>query len=114
MTEETTYLLTRPDTIDDPAAQEAIDRLAAFWDTVNREDVAIVQRVQEGLATTPFPGGPMCYRFEEPVHRFQNMIADRMVGLRRVPAGDARAATQIFDSAQQTLRAAYGSSLAER
>ena len=45
MTEETTYLLTRPGTIDDPAAQEAIDRLAAFWDTVNREDVAIVQRV---------------------------------------------------------------------
>jgi choline monooxygenase len=93
ITEETTYLLTQPDTVDDRAAQDAIDRLAVFWDTVNREDVAIVQRVQEGLATTPFPGGPMCYRFEEPVHRFQNMIADRMVGLRRVPAGDAAAET---------------------
>jgi hypothetical protein len=30
----------------------------------------------------------MCYRFEEPLHRFQNMIIDRMVGIRRVPAGD--------------------------
>ncbi len=91
LTDETTYLLTRPDTIDDPSAQGAIDGLAAFWDTVNREDVAIVQRVQEGLASAPFPGGPMCYRFEEPVHRFQNMVADRMVGLRRVPSGDAAA-----------------------
>ena len=87
-TEETTYLLTRPETVDDPSAQEAIDHLAAFWDTINREDVAIVERVHAGLATSPFPGGPMCYRFEEPVHRFQNMIADRMVGMRRVPTGD--------------------------
>ena len=91
VTAETTYLLTQPGTRDDPAAQDAIDRLAMFWDTVNREDVAIVERVQAGLATTPFPGGPMCYRFEEPVHRFQNMVADRMVGLRRVPSGDAPA-----------------------
>jgi len=30
----------------------------------------------------------MCYRFEEPLHRFQNMIIDRMVGIDRVPAGD--------------------------
>jgi len=52
--------------------------------------------VQRGLATTPFPGGPMCYRFEEPVHRFQNMVADRMVGLRRVPPGDAIAQTPMF------------------
>jgi choline monooxygenase len=50
-----------------------------------------VERVHAGLATTPFPGGPMCYRFEEPVHRFQNMVADRMVGLCRMPAGDAPA-----------------------
>ncbi len=92
-TKEATYLLTRPETLGDPSSQDAIDQLAVFWDTVNREDVAIVERVQAGLATTPFPGGPMCYRFEEPVHRFQNMVADRMVGLRRVPAGDAPATT---------------------
>lgn len=97
---------------DDPAANDAIDRLASFWHTVNREDSAIVQRVHEGLATTPFPGGPMCYRFEEPVHRFQNMIADLStasrtrsptgwVGLRRVPAGDASARTPLLDNAHE-------------
>jgi hypothetical protein len=32
----------------------------------------------------------MCYRFEEPIHRFQNMLIDRMVGSDRVPAGDAQ------------------------
>jgi choline monooxygenase len=88
VTDETTYLLTRSEAVSDPTAQHAIDQLAAFWDKVNREDVTIVERVQKGLATTPFPGGPMCYRFEEPVHRFQNMLADRMIGLRRIPAGD--------------------------
>jgi choline monooxygenase len=95
-TDETTYLLTRPEAAEDPAAQHAIDRLAAFWDKVNREDVAIVERVQKGLATTPFPGGPMCYRFEEPVHRFQNMVADRMIGLRRVPPGDPVERSPMF------------------
>ena len=30
----------------------------------------------------------MCYRFEEPIHRFQNMAIDRMVGVARIPAGD--------------------------
>ncbi len=35
-------------------------------------------------------------RFEEPVHRFQNMVADRMVGLRRVPGGDAEVRTPMF------------------
>jgi choline monooxygenase len=87
-TQETTYLLTRPDVAADPDAQAAIDAVAGFWDTVNREDIGIVERVQRGLASTPFPGGPMCYRFEEPVHRFQNMVIDRMVGIDRVPGGD--------------------------
>jgi choline monooxygenase len=96
VTHETTYLLTRPEAADDPDSQPAIDRLAGFWDTVNREDVAIVERVQRGLATTPFPGGPMCYRFEEPVHRFQNMIADRMTGVRRVPPGDPAGQSPMF------------------
>jgi phenylpropionate dioxygenase-like ring-hydroxylating dioxygenase large terminal subunit len=90
-TRETTYLLTRPDVAEDPDAQETIDGVADFWDGVNREDIAIVERVQRGPASTPFPGGPMCYRFEEPVHRFQNMIADRMTGVDRVPVGDDEA-----------------------
>ncbi|MCO7191447.1 hypothetical protein [Pseudonocardia sp. McavD-2-B] len=43
-----------------------------------------------------FRGGRMCFRFEEPVHRFQNMVVDRMVGLDRVPAGDDVTAVRMF------------------
>jgi len=95
-TSERTYLLTHPESGSGDAAEAATGKLAAFWDAVNREDIAIVERVQLGLATTPFPGGPMCYRFEEPVHRFQNMVADRMVGVRRIPPGDAAPRTPMF------------------
>jgi phenylpropionate dioxygenase-like ring-hydroxylating dioxygenase large terminal subunit len=88
VTRETTYLLTHPACADSRDYQQGIEQLASFWDAVNREDIAIVERVQEGLQSTPFPGGRLCYRFEEPIHRFQNMVIDRMVGVRRVPAGD--------------------------
>ena len=95
-TQETTYLLTHPESASGPSAETGVERLATFWDKVNREDIEIVERVQQGLATTPFPSGPMCYRFEEPVHRFQNMVADRMVGIRRTPEGDATDSTPMF------------------
>jgi choline monooxygenase len=92
-TVETTYLLTHPES---GGTAAAVDQLATFWDEVNREDIAIVERVQEGLSTTPFPGGRLCYRFEESVHRFQNMVADRMVGVRRVPPGDDEVSRPMF------------------
>jgi choline monooxygenase len=95
LTVETTYLLTHPESgVENDSEQ--VDALATFWDEVNREDIDIVQRVQDGLDTTPFPGGRMCYRFEEPVHRFQNMVIDRMVGRWRVPAGDELEGTPMF------------------
>jgi choline monooxygenase len=97
LTLETTYLLTHPESGTD-ADSEQVEGLAAFWDEVNREDIDIVQRVQQGLDSTPFPGGRMCYRFEEPVHRFQNMVIDRMVGQRRVPAGDEVEGAPMFAS----------------
>ena len=68
--------------------EASVDELLAFWDEVNHEDIAIVERVQDGLADPAYTGGRMCYRFEESVHRFQNMVVDRMVGVRRVPDGD--------------------------
>jgi choline monooxygenase len=95
-TRETTYLLTHPESASRPGSEAAIDGLASFWDAVMREDVAIVERVQQGLDSTPFPGGRLCYRFEEPLHRFQNMVIDRMVGLRRVPPGDEADAVPMF------------------
>jgi choline monooxygenase len=102
MTHETTYLLTHPDSTAGAASDEAIEQLATFWDTVNREDIAIVERVQAGLESTPFPGGRLCYRFEESVHRFQNMVADRMVGRWRVPPGDGVEAAPMFSTAGDT------------
>jgi choline monooxygenase len=84
-TRESTYLLAHPGGDEDGPAVEA---LLGFWDEVNREDIGIVERVQQGLADPAYTGGRMCYRFEESVHRFQNMVIDRMLGLRRVPAGD--------------------------
>ena len=88
-TSEVTYLLASPESLAADGADSGIDQLLSFWDEVNREDIAIVERVQQGLADPAYTGGRMCYRFEESVHRFQNMVIDRLVGVRRVPAGDA-------------------------
>jgi choline monooxygenase len=99
MTHETTYLLTHPESAVGAEAERSVDELVKFWDTVNREDIGIVERVQAGLDSTPFPGGRLCYRFEEPVHRFQNMVVDHMVGRRRVPPGDQAEAMPVFPRA---------------
>ena len=97
-THETTFLLTHPESTTGGDSGEAIEHLASFWDSVNREDIDIVERVQTGLDTTPFPGGRLCYRFEESLHRFQNMVIDRMVGVHRVPPGDDVEAAPMFRS----------------
>jgi hypothetical protein len=63
-----------------------------FWLDVNAEDVDIVERGQRGLTRGAVPAGPLAPRFEEPLHRFHNMLADCMtgngLGRLRVPAGD--------------------------
>jgi len=95
-TSEATYLLVHPESLQAAGAEAEIERLAAFWDSVNREDVDIVERVQRGVSNPAYPGGRMCYRFEEPLHRYQNMIVDRMVGIRRIPGGDAVEQAPMF------------------
>lgn len=95
-TVETAALLTHPESLDDPGAEQGLDQLESFWDLVNRQDVEIVERVQDGIANPAYRGGRMCFRFEEPLHRFQNMIIDRMVGVDRVPAGDEHTMTRMF------------------
>jgi choline monooxygenase len=96
LTHETTYLLVHQDSGGDADAAAAIEQLASFWDIVNREDIDIVERVQRGIDLTPYPGGRMCYRFEEPLHRFQNMVIDRMVGHQRIPPGDQAETVPMF------------------
>jgi choline monooxygenase len=105
-TDEVAYLLAHPDPVaraGDELEAEA-ERLLAFWDEVNREDIAIVERVQQGLSDPAYTGGRMCYRFEEPVHRFQNMVIDRVLGLRRVPPGDADPQQPMFPGVAQAPR----------
>jgi choline monooxygenase len=95
-TVETAVLLAHPESVDDPGAGEGLEQLEKFWDLINRQDLEIVERVQEGLANPAYRGGRMCFRFEEPLHRFQNMVIDKMVGLDRVPGGDEDTMTRMF------------------
>ena len=99
LTLETAYLLTNPESRA-RARESDVDALMTFWDEVNREDIAIVERVQDGIANPVYEGGRMCYRFEESVHRFQNMEIDRILGLWRVPEGDRVEGEQMFVSAK--------------
>jgi choline monooxygenase len=95
-THEKTYILTHPETMAGGDSLVALESLHSFWDHVNREDIDIVQRVQSGIATPEYRGGRMCYRFEEPLHRFQNMVVDRMVGINRIPEGDGQDGEPLF------------------
>jgi choline monooxygenase len=87
---ESADLLVHPHALAVPAAEKKIDTILDFWAMVNRQDILAVERVQQGLQARAYPGGRMCYRFEEPLHRFQNMVIDRMTGVERVPPGDPR------------------------
>jgi len=81
-------LLVHPNAQAAPDAGKQMDEVFNFWVMVNAQDILAVERVHIGLQSAAYPGGRMCYRFEEPVHRYQNMVIDRMVGKHRIPAGD--------------------------
>ena len=98
-TETCTFLLPGAGLDADEAAFAATRE---FWLEVNAEDIDIVERAQRGLTAGAVPAGPLAPRFEEPLHRFHNMLADCMTldslaGL-VVPAGDRRGATDLFGS----------------
>jgi len=69
-----------------------MDEIFAFWDNVNSEDIGICEAVQKGTAAPVYDGGRFSFRFEEPVHRFQNMVIDKMLAEEptryRIPEGD--------------------------
>jgi choline monooxygenase len=95
-TVEQTWLLSHPESLDNDGAETELDQLIRFWTLVNEQDIDIVEKVQAGLAMKPYRGGRMCYRFEEPLHRYQNMIIDKMVGQERIPPGDVTDQTPMF------------------
>ena len=86
-TVETAWLISHPECVDD-MSDVAVSEVMEFWNEVNLEDVDICEKVQQGLSANPYDGGRMCYHFEEPVHRFQNMVIDSMLGRRHIPDGD--------------------------
>ena len=88
-TVESADLLVHPDALRAERAGEKLNAIFEYWDMVNHQDIAAVERVQSGIQARSYPGGRMCFRFEEPIHRFQNMVIDRMVGHHRIPAGDS-------------------------
>jgi choline monooxygenase len=102
---EDTYILAHPESTDMPGAEAEIDQLAHFWDLVNVQDIDIVEEVQHGISNPAYRGGRMCYRFEEPLHRFQNMVIDKMVGLDRIPQGDVQEMTQMFVDSEEVSEA---------
>ena len=78
VTKETCTLLVPASNAD--ALPDAIQQTIDFWIDVNNEDIDIVERGQRGLTKGAVPAGPLAPRFEEPLHRFHNMLADHMTG----------------------------------
>lgn len=85
---EQTWILCHPESLQGDSTEAELEKLSNFWTLINEQDIGIVEKVQAGLSMKPYLGGRMCYGFEEPLHRFQNMIIDKMVGMERIPAGD--------------------------
>ncbi|MBA2691813.1 MAG: aromatic ring-hydroxylating dioxygenase subunit alpha [Rubrobacter sp.] len=104
-TVEETAILAHPESLEAPDSQKALDELARFWDLVNLQDIEIVERVQKGISNPAYSGGRMCYKFEEPLHRFQNMVIDHMVGTRGIPPGDGEGMSPMFVSGESAAEA---------
>lgn len=86
---ESADLLVHPTALDAPDAEREIDKVLSFWAMVNDQDVRAVELVHNGLQARAYPGGRMCFHFEEPVHRYQNMVIELMTG-QPPPAGVIR------------------------
>ncbi len=97
-TVEYTDLLVHPSASLDPQHESYLNEIFQYWDRVNRQDFGAVERVQIGISNKAYLGGRMCERFEEPIHRFQNMVADLMVGKHRIPPGDKENRESYFIS----------------
>lgn len=76
-----------------PVGPLDMETTRTFWVEVNNEDIDICERGQRGLAGGSLAPGPLAPRFEEPLHRFHNMLADLMTAESTasgvtIPAGD--------------------------
>eukprot|EP00947_MAST-08B_sp_MAST-8B-sp1_P001919 g1919.t1 len=73
-----------------PAApiNDKLDAMFDFYDLTNLQDIRACEMVQDGVRVSDYEGGRMAFKFEETIHRFQNMVADYTVGFPRIPPGD--------------------------
>jgi len=99
--EHTGFLL--PDLDDRSIDPAALAATRSFWLEVNSEDIDIVERGQRGLTFGGFTPGRLSPRFEEPLHRFYNMLADRFCCIDRVPEGDVCDAADVLGSGVNPL-----------
>ena len=76
------HVLVHPKIYDDlgDRADATIDDFFAWHVRVNNEDMDICQAVQEGVSVPSYEGGRFSFRFEETIHRYQNMVADSLTG----------------------------------
>ncbi len=90
-----------------PVSEHAFAVTRDFWIDVNTEDIDIVQRNQRGLTAGGYTPGRYSPRFEEPVHRFANMLADRFTaqapGDLRIPDGDPADDLDLFGNGVNPL-----------
>ena len=84
-------------------SDEDFELTRAFWIDVNNEDIDIVQKAQRGLEQGGFEPGRLSPRFEEPLHRFHNMLVDKLTGISRIPDGDAGDDIDILGSGVNPL-----------
>lgn len=96
---ESVDMLVHPEALQRPGIDESLDRIMNFWCYVNEQDVDLVAGVQSGLNSRAYAGGRMCFKFEEPVHRFQNWLIDMLLGEPRIPPGDKYEEAPILEPA---------------
>mmetsp|Transcript_6123 Transcript_6123/g.19702 ORF Transcript_6123/g.19702 Transcript_6123/m.19702 type:complete len:442 (+) Transcript_6123:174-1499(+) len=89
--EQATFLSHRA-AFDAPGGQAVLEDMFQFWDLINTQDIDIVKNVHQGTSTPLYTGGRFSFRFEETLHRFQNMVIDKMLVHEptryRIPDGD--------------------------
>ena len=65
-----------------PLREETIER----WDSVFIEDIDVVERLQEGHASSAATGGRFAPAQDQAVHHFQRRILERMLGRQKAAA----------------------------
>eukprot|EP00940_MAST-03C_sp_MAST-3C-sp2_P002975 g2975.t1 len=99
-TVEYSALLVHPSVKDQgiPDLEAKLDKMMAFYEKTNIEDIVACERVQQGVQSSAYEGGRFSFKFEETIHRFQNMCIDHVIGKPRIPSGDESSIGECWDT----------------